>query len=223
MNIVRHENLHLVRVGNVTGYPFLLCFSEMWDERYNTAEYVYGTEPNSFLASVADEIPKGRVLCIAEGEGRNAVYLAERGHEVVAVDSSPVGLEKARKRAGERGVSIETVVADLADYVIEPETWDAVVSIFAHVSPGIRKPLHKRIVQGLRSGGMLVLEAYRPEQIELGTGGPPVAEMTMSLDDLRYELEGLEFRHAAELERDVVEGRFHTGVGAVVQVVAVKP
>lgn len=195
----------------------------MWDKRYDTAEYVYGTEPNDFLANIVDEIPQGRTLCIAEGEGRNAVFLAEHGHEVVAVDSSTVGLEKARKLAKKRGVQIETVVKDLAHIDITPDSWDAVISIFAHVSPDIRKVLHKKIVDGLHSGGMLVLEAYTPDQIRLGTGGPPVAELTMTLDELREELAGLVFRHSVELERDVIEGQFHTGKGAVVQVVAVKP
>ena len=75
--------------------------SAMWDERYNTTEYVYGTDPNAFLANVVAEMPKGRTLCIAEGEGRNAVFLAEHGHDVVAVDSSAVGLEKARRQLGD--------------------------------------------------------------------------------------------------------------------------
>jgi 2-polyprenyl-3-methyl-5-hydroxy-6-metoxy-1,4-benzoquinol methylase len=195
----------------------------MWDQRYNTADYVYGTRPNDFLVDVAGRIPPGRVLCIAEGEGRNAVFLAELGHDVVAVDASTVGMQKAQKLAQDRGVTIETVVADLADYAIEENSFDAIVSIFAHVPPVIRGPLHRKIVSGLKPGGMLVLEAYTPEQIAYGTGGPPVAELTMSLQALEDELRGLEFSHAVELTRDVVEGSLHTGLGAVVQVVAIKP
>lgn len=195
----------------------------MWDQRYNTADYVYGTRPNDFLAEVAGRLKPGRVLCIAEGEGRNAVYLAERGHDVVAVDASAVGLEKAKKLALERGVSIETAVADLADYEIGVDRWDAIVSIFAHLPPAVRRPLHRKIAAGLKPGGTLVLEAYTPEQIAYGTGGPPVAELTMTLQALRDELDGLEFRHAVELEREVIEGSLHTGAGAVVQLVAVKP
>ena len=195
----------------------------MWDKRYDTKDYVYGKDPNDFLAAVVDRIPAGRTLCIAEGEGRNAVFLAERGHDVVAVDASAVGLAKASKLAGERGVKIKTVVADLAHFDIEPDSWDAVVSIFAHVPPATREALHRKIVHGLRSGGMLVLEAYTPEQISLGTGGPPVAEMTMTLEALQRELDGLVFRHAEELQRNVTEGQYHTGTGAVVQLIAVKP
>ena len=195
----------------------------MWDERYSSDEYVYGTTPNEYLASVANQLPTGKVLCLAEGEGRNAVYLAEQGYDVTAVDASRVGLEKAQRLSKERGVKIKTVVADLADFEIEENSWDGIVSIFCHVPPIIRKPLHRKVVAGLKSGGVLILEAYRPKQLDYGTGGPPVAELTMTLDGLKEELEGLEIKQGAELDRDVTEGLFHTGIGAVVQVIAVKP
>lgn len=194
----------------------------MWDERYSTDEFVYGTTANEFLVSTIDRLPKGRVLCVAEGEGRNAVYLAQAGCEVVAVDASRVGLDKAARLARQRGVHIETVVADLADFAIQPHSWDAVVSIFCHLEPQLRKALHRRVVTGLRPGGVLVLEAYRPEQIRYATGGPAAADMMPSLAELRDELEGLEFEHAVEIVRNVREGKYHTGKGAVVQVLAVK-
>lgn len=194
----------------------------MWDVRYSDPEYVYGTAPNDFLVSVAAQIPKGKVLSLAEGEGRNAVYLAELGYKVLGVDASAVGLGKAQRLANERDVTIETRVADLATFNIEPEAWDAVVSIFCHLPSGIRGSVHRKIVAGLRPGGVLVLEAYTPAQLALKTGGPPTEDMLMTLDKLRIELEGLQIIHARELERDVIEGKFHTGRGAVVQVVAVK-
>lgn len=194
----------------------------MWDERYDTEEFVYGREPNAFLAGVSGMMPPGDVLCLAEGEGRNAVFLAKRGHRVLAVDSSAVGLAKAARLAEESGVRIETVTADLADFVIEPGRWDAIVSIFCHLPPDIRLPLHRQVVKGLRPGGLFVLEGYTPAQLALGTGGPPSAELMMTLAELREELAGLEFLQAGELERDVVEGRLHTGRGAVVQIVARK-
>ncbi len=194
----------------------------MWDQRYAVEEYVYGTRPNDFLASVVDRLPMGRVLCLAEGEGRNAVYLAEQGFEVTAVDSSAVGLDKARKLAGQRGVHIETIVADLAHYEIIPESWDAIVAIFCHLPPPLRRVVHAQAVAGLRPGGAFVLEAYTPAQLKHGTGGPPVVELMMTLEALRNELAGLRFEHAVETERDIQEGRFHAGVGAVVQVLAYK-
>lgn len=195
----------------------------MWDQRYSAEEYAYGKDPNEFLANSAGNIPKGKVLCIAEGEGRNAVHLATLGYEVVAVDSSAVGLEKARKLAQERGASIQTIVADLANFEIEPQSWDGVVSIFAHLPPPVRKQLHKKIVAGLRHNGVLILEAYRPAQLNYKTGGPPTEEFMMTLQGLEEELRGLKFEYAAELDRNVVEGRFHTGLGAVVQLIGRKP
>jgi SAM-dependent methyltransferase len=195
----------------------------MWDERYSDEDYVYGKDPNEFLANAVDKIPKGKVLCIAEGEGRNAVFLAEQGYDVVAVDASAVGLEKARKLADERGVEIETIVSDLAHFDIDSDSWDGVVSIFAHVPPQVRKELHQKIVNGLRSGGVLILEAYRPDQLQYKTGGPPSAEMMMTLESLEAELKGLNFDYGMELDRDVVEGKFHTGKGAVVQIIGIKP
>lgn len=168
-------------------------------------------------------MPPGDVLCLAEGEGRNAVFLARRGHRVLAVDASAVGLAKAAQLAEEHGVRIETLTADLADLVIEPGRWDAIVSIFCHVPPPIRRTLHRQAVAGLRPGGLFVLEAYTPAQLEFRTGGPPTVELLMTLADLREELAGLEFLQALEIERDVVEGRLHTGRGAVVQIVARKP
>jgi len=194
-----------------------------WDERYRDPDYVYGTEPNGYLVSVIDRIPRGAVLCLCEGEGRNAVYLAEQGCEVTAVDASEVGLNKAQQLAAERGVDIRTIVSDLAHFRIQADAWDAIISVFCHVPPEIRAPLHRQCVAGLRTGGVLVLEAYTPRQIDKGTGGPPRAELTMHLEALERELAGLEFLHAVEMDREVLEGKYHTGEGAVVQVLARKP
>lgn len=194
--------------------------SRRWDERYAGPEYAFGTEPNDFLAAVANRIPPGPVLMLGEGEGRNAVFLAGLGHEVVAVDQSEVGLAKARRLADERGVRLRTQVADLADFPVEPGAWAGIVSIFCHLPPAIRVPLHAAVVRGLRPGGVFVLEAYTPRQIGRGTGGPSDPAMLPTVGVLAAELAGLEFVHAEELEREVREGARHTGVAAVVQVVA---
>lgn len=195
----------------------------MWDQRYDTEEYVYGTEPNTFLAAHCQTIPRGAVLCLAAGEGRNAVHLARQGYEVTAVDRSPVGLRKARRLALEAGVPLETVSADLAEYPFELDSLSGVTSIFCHLPPELRRGVHAQVVEALRPGGVLILEAYTPDQLGRGTGGPPDASLMMCLADLRQELSGLVFEHAEELEREVVEGRFHSGMAAVVQVVARKP
>lgn len=195
----------------------------MWDERYNTSEFVYGETPNQFLVEHCRYLRPGDVLCLAEGEGRNGVFLAKNGWHVIAVDSSSVGLGKAKILAARNQVEMDTVVADLADYPIAANSVDNVVSIFCHLPAAVRKRLHRAVVAGLRPGGMLLLEAYTPRQLELKTGGPPTREMMMTLKELENELEGLDFLIARELEREVVEGRLHTGKGAVVQLVARKP
>lgn len=195
----------------------------MWDQRYSVDEYVYGTAPNDFLRQQAQSLTPGSALCLADGEGRNGVYLAELGHSVTSVDLSSVAMAKAAALADQRGVTLSTHVADLAAFNLGQARWDLVVSIFAHTPPAIRRDVHRRVTHALRPGGTLVLEAYTPDQIGRGTGGPPVAEMTMTLQDLIDELEGLDIVHGVELVRSVVEGAGHTGDGAVVQVVAVKP
>lgn len=193
-----------------------------WNERYNTPEYRYGTEPNRFLAMHASRIPAGRVLCIGDGEGRNGVYLAGLGYDVTSVDQSDVGLAKARRLADARGVTIRTVEADLTDYVIEPGYWNGIVSVFCHLPLQPRRRVHAAVVQGLSAGGVFILEAYTPRQLQFGTGGPPVAELMMTLEALREELIGLRLEVARETDRELREGSCHTGTGAVVQLVAVK-
>jgi SAM-dependent methyltransferase len=194
-----------------------------WDERYGAEEYVYGTEPNDFVVEVADRIPAGRVLCLAEGEGRNAVYLASLGFDVTAVDASSVGLGKARRLAAERGVALETVHADLADFTIEPEAWHGIVSIWAHLPRPLRTRLYGQAARGLVPGGAFVLMAYTPAQLEYGTGGPPVADLLVALASVREDAPGLDFEIARELIREVHEGRRHDGLSAVVQVLARRP
>lgn len=191
-----------------------------WNERYAEAEFAYGTEPNDFLRDVADRIPAGPVLCLAEGQGRNAVFLARQGHAVTAVDGSSVGMQRARELAAERGVAIDTHVADLADWAIAEGHWAGIVSIFAHVPPELRRRLHHDAVRGLAPGGVMVLEAYTPAQLALGTGGPSDVTRLMRAEELREDLAGLEFEILREVERDIHEGRHHGGRSAVVQVLA---
>lgn len=195
---------------------------ELWDGRYGgTDEYHYGTEPNDFLQTTVADLPPGDALCLADGEGRNGVHLASLGHRVTSVDLSEAGMAKAARLAADRGVDLVTVVADLAHYDLGTERWDLIVSIFAHTPPPIRRRVHGAMARALRPGGRLVLEAYTPDQIGRGTGGPPVPELTMDLDRLRAELAGMRFDHELETVRPVVEGPGHSGDGAVVQVVAV--
>lgn len=194
-----------------------------WDERYSEPGFTYGTTANAFLVSVVGRMPLGKVLTLAEGEGRNAVHLATLGYEVTAVDGSAVGMRKAAELAAERGVKITTIVADLDEFRIEPEQWDGMVSCYCHLPPEIRTPLHRAVVKGLKSGGVFVLEGFSKEQLAYDTGGPKSLDMLMALEELQQELAGLEFIHATTLERDVREGRGHVGLASVVQLLCVKP
>lgn len=194
----------------------------MWDERYHRDEYVYGTVPNEFVAQEFQHIPMGNVLCLGEGEGRNAVFLAEHGYNVTAVDSSRIGLEKAQKLAAERGVSITTICADLADYKIEPAAWHGIVATFCHLSKPLRQKVHAACVDGLVPKGAVILEAFTPEQLNYKTGGPSTVELLMTVKDLKKEFSGLEFDIAQEIVIDRTAGLFHTGLAAVVQILGLK-
>lgn len=194
-----------------------------WDERYSEPDFAYGTEPNDFLVSVVNKIPQGKILSLAEGEGRNAVYLASLGYQVTGVDGSEVGLSKAQTLAADRGVNIKTIHADLAEFHIEPKQWDGILACYCHVPSALRIQLHKAAVCGLKPGGVFVLEAFSKEQLARNTGGPQSLDMLMSLEELKQELYGLEFIHAVQTEREVHEGSKHTGLASVIQILAIKP
>jgi SAM-dependent methyltransferase len=194
-----------------------------WDERYARESWIFGTEPNDFLREQAHRIPGGRVLCLGEGEGRNSVYLAELGYEVVGVDRSQVGLDKAQALAQERGVFVETVFSSIEDFDLREGEWDGIVSVFFHLPPELRRKVHSAVVEGLAPGGILILEAYTPRQSSLGTGGPSDPSRLVTLDLLLEELEGLEPLVARETEREIQEGQMHRGWGSVVQFVGVRP
>ena len=192
-----------------------------WDERYAEPGFVYGTAPNDFLAQNVGQLSAGGdVLSLAEGEGRNAVFLAQRGFRVTAVDGSAVGLEKARQLAARSGVEIETIVADLAVFDLGENRWDGIVSIWCHVPPAVRARLHAAVVAALRPGGVLLLESYTPKQLEYKTGGPPSAHLLTTRAELERTLRGLDFLSCEEKTREVHEGRYHNGMSAVVQLIA---
>jgi SAM-dependent methyltransferase len=196
--------------------------SRMWDDRYATDEYRFGTQPNRFLEDCVHLLPPGaKVLSLGEGEGRNAVYLAGLGCDVTAVDCSAVGLAKARRLASGRGVALTTVTADLNDYPIQPAAWDAIINFFCHMPTAERAPLHQRVVAGLKPGGAYILELFNPDQPRFGSGGPTDRDLLMSVDDARRELPGLDLRVARELTRRRDDADPSTPLVAVLQVLGI--
>ncbi len=195
----------------------------MWNERYGISEYYYGTEANDFLKENVSLLPaNAKILCLAEGEGRNAVHLAKLGHQVTAIDQSSVGLEKLKKLAATQNVSVETIVADLSNFKFEHNSWDAIVSIWCHLPKILRVQVHKSCIFSLRHNGIFLLEAYSPKQLEHKTGGPQSVDLLMQRDDLLSELQGLDILYGAELERNISEGIGHQGKSAVVQIIGKK-
>lgn len=195
----------------------------IWDDRYkSTTEYIFGTEANSFLQEQAHHFPAGKVLSLGDGEGRNGVWLAQQGFDVLSVDASWVGLEKARKLAEEKQVDIATRVVDLKDMKFQLSKYSAVVSVFCHMPADLRAKIHRRSCQSLIPGGYFLLEAYAPGQEEFQTGGPADPALYMSLDQILQELEGVELVVGHEITRDVIEGTAHTGQARVLQLLVRK-
>jgi SAM-dependent methyltransferase len=193
----------------------------MWNERYASEEFAYGTEPNAFLVQHAKMLT-GPVLSLAEGEGRNAVYLASLGLDVLGVDGSDVGLAKAQKLAASRGVSIRTEVADLATFEPPANSFGAVVSIFAHLPRAVRKRLYPLVARSLKPGGIVLFESYSKAQLSRNTGGPKDPDLLLALGDLETEIPNCTPLLSQEIEREIREGRFHTGLASVVQFIARK-
>ncbi|MFA7332363.1 MAG: class I SAM-dependent methyltransferase [Candidatus Delongbacteria bacterium] len=195
----------------------------VWDERFAGAEFVYGTAPNLWLQAQSGLLPSGgRALAVADGEGRNGVWLAEQGLEVTAVDASVVGLEKASRLARERGVAerYHPLLADLEDWTPPAGSFDLVALIYLHLGSALRPRLHARLAAGLAPGGLLVLECFTPRQLAHGTGGPSNPDQLYEPADLARDFAGLELLHLEERELELDEGLLHRGRSAVVRLLA---
>jgi SAM-dependent methyltransferase len=191
--------------------------AKFWNERYAESAFAYGTAPNDFLKSV--EIPaNSKILCLAEGEGRNGVYLATQGNQVTCVDYSEEGIKKAQKLAAQNNVEIEGICCDLNDFDLGEEKWDAIVLIFGHFPIALREKVHRNLYKALKSGGMLILEAYSKEQLHYNSGGPKQEGMLYDEDMLKEDFSEFKRLNVQTKERVVHEGLFHNGLAAVIQV-----
>ncbi|MCA1926361.1 MAG: methyltransferase domain-containing protein [Thiobacillus sp.] len=198
---------------------------EFWNTRYATEAYVFGTAPNAFLASQAQRLKPGqRALAVADGEGRNGVWLAQQGLRVHAIDFSPVALAKAARLAAGRGVQVEFEQADLLHWRWPDAAYDVIVAIFIQFSP---PPERDRIIEGirrsLRPGGTLILQGYTPKQIEFGTGGPSNPANLYTRADLERWFGDWDMQHLADYEAHISEGAQHHGQSALIDLVAIKP
>jgi cyclopropane fatty-acyl-phospholipid synthase-like methyltransferase len=195
-----------------------------WNSRYDSADYLFGTTPNAFLVSQAYRLSAGqKVLAIADGEGRNGVFLAEQGLDVHSVDFSANALSKAQALAKARGVSLKTEEIDIYHHEFETGAYDSVVAIFIQFAPPEKRQLvFDKIKQALKPGGLVLLQAYRPEQVALGTGGPPLKENMYTEKILREAFADMEIEMLEGYDTEVDEGPGHRGMSALISMVARK-
>lgn len=192
--------------------------SDFWDQRYAEPGYAYGTQVNVYLASHADLFKPGqRVLVIGDGEGRNGVWLAQQGLEVLSVDQSAVGLAKAAALAQENKVALETLCIDVTQWNWPREAFDHVVLIFVHFPPGVRARMHHQALAALKPGGTLIMESFTYEQLSYPSGGPPVREMLYDMALLQADFSRGEILELEEQVVELQEGKYHHGKGAVVR------
>jgi SAM-dependent methyltransferase len=195
-----------------------------WDERFAAPEYIFGTEPNVFLEQQRFRFKHGQtVLSLADGEGRNGVFMAEQGCDVLATDVSPNALKKAGALAHKRGVTIRTEVADLASWRWPVAAFDVVAAIFIQFSdPPDRQKIFAGIKRTLRLGGLLLLHGYRPEQLRYNTGGPPTAERCYTRSFLEREFADFAKVEIVEYDRVLAEGTWHNGNSALIDLIGTK-
>lgn len=197
----------------------------IWNERYDVPEFIFGTQPNRFLQQQAHRLTAGqRVLAVADGEGRNGVWLAGQGLSVLSIDSADVAQVKAKRLALERGVSVDFECADLLAWQWGEARFDAIVAIFIQfVGAAGREVIFDGMQAALKPGGLLILQGYTPRQLEFKTGGPPAAENMYTEAMLRERFSTWEILHLSEHDEHISEGAHHHGMSALIDLVARKP
>jgi SAM-dependent methyltransferase len=196
-----------------------------WEARYATPDYAFGKAPSYFLAQCQPLLPKrGRALAVADGEGRNGVWLAEQGLDVTSTDFSPAAQQKGRALAAERTVSVNFIVADMHSWAYPEMEFDVVVEIFTQVStPAERARKWAGMRRALKPGGLLIVQGYTPKQLEYGTGGPKQREHLYTREMLEQAFGDFHDMHIVEEERELNEGAAHAGMSAVINLTARKP
>lgn len=202
--------------------PAFADAAQTWNRRYDGAEFLFGTAPNEWLREQAHRFPpQGRVLCVADGEGRNSVWLARQGFEVDAFDVADRAVDKARAFAQRESVTVNFAVADCDGFAWPEAAYDGVAAIFVQFAdPPMRARLFERIVRSLRPGGVLILQGYTPKQLEYRTGGPPILSHLYTQELLLNAFADLSITELREYEAEIHEGQGHSGRSALVGLVA---
>jgi SAM-dependent methyltransferase len=196
---------------------------ERWEGRFRAPDYIFGKEPNAFLKAQAHRLPKsGRALSVADGEGRNGVWLAQQGLDVLTIDYSPAALTKARALAAERGVRVRTEAADVFAWRWPKAAFDVVAAIFIFAAPAERPAFFNNLKGALKPGGLLLMQGYRPEQLQYRTGGPPDAGRLLTRAILQEGFGDMAELDIREHDSTISEGSAHVGLSALIDVVARK-
>jgi 2-polyprenyl-3-methyl-5-hydroxy-6-metoxy-1,4-benzoquinol methylase len=199
--------------------------AQTWDARFSTEDYIFGTAANVWLAQHRDLLPAGgRVLAVADGEGRNSVWLAQQGMQVDAFDISPIGVSKANKLAQQANVQVNYQVCGADKFDWKPEAYDAVVAIFIQFAdPDARARLFAHMKSALKPNGLILLQGYTPKQLDYRTGGPPQVEHLYTEPMLGEAFAGWLIRHLSRAQRALQEGSGHAGMSDVVELLAERP
>ncbi len=194
----------------------------MWDERYSKATYVYGEKPNKFFAEQLSNLPKGTIILPCEGEGRNAVFAASLGWEVIAFDSSKAGKAKAMDLATKNRVNLQYDIADALTVQYPKNSADVVAFIYAHFSPAERNDIHKKAISWLKPGGRVIMEAFNPGQLQNASGGPKDVTMLYTIDMIAADFKPLNIDLIEELQTTLHEGKYHEGKADILRFVGTK-
>jgi 2-polyprenyl-3-methyl-5-hydroxy-6-metoxy-1,4-benzoquinol methylase len=195
---------------------------EQWNERYAASEYIYGISPNRWFVEKIASLKSGRLLLPAEGEGRNAVYAAKEGWEVNAFDQSEEGKKKALKLASEQKVSISYNLGDLTEFEPPHNDYDAVALIFVHMPVEIRQTVHRKLLEKLKPGGYLILEAFTKKQLQNTSGGPRNESLLYEHSFIADDFKDLNFIEFEETITSLDEGPLHQGEAFVIRLLAQK-
>lgn len=219
-NICRLKGVIILSIKFIKGMGKVFYMSKgFWDESFSESEFVYGETANKFIQKMSNYIPKNsKISCFAEGEGRNAVYLATLGHEIVAYDQSTVGLEKAHALAAQHDVTVETVAKDLTKDVVAREQYDGAIMVYGHVPRKDQSFFIEQMIDSVRPGGYVFFEVYSIDQLDYKTGGPGSVEMLYDPQDILKWIEPHDCLHFYYGEAERYEGNRHTGLGHVIQV-----